>query len=216
MRVIAGKHRGRKLLPPIDQHITRPVTDRVKQSMFDRLWADGMLEGKTVLDACAGTGSMGIEALSRGATHVTFIEREPRIRNLLTRNIEAIRQVDDVLILSLDAMSFRAIERLRRRVYDLIFFDPPYRVFYEDPDRGRAYKQMGRFAKVVGEGAKMLVRTSSKTEMEDVGAWKLMETRTYGSMGLHEYRLKAEVEAEEALREAEAVGDEDVVDEAEA
>ena len=197
MRIIAGKHKGRKLLPPIDQHITRPITDRVKQSLFDRLSVDGLLEDAVVLDACSGTGSMGIEALSRGAAHVTFIEREHRIRRLLTRNVEAIRQVEDSTILNVDAMSFRAIECLRKRKYTLLFFDPPYKVFYDDPDRSRAYKQMSRFSQIADPDALMLVRTSSKTEMHDADPWYLLNTRKYGSMGLHDYSLHAPVDEEE-------------------
>jgi len=69
MRIIAGEHRGRKLLPP-EGDVTRPITDRVKQSLFDILAP--RIEGARVYDCFAGTGSMGLECLSRGSSHATF------------------------------------------------------------------------------------------------------------------------------------------------
>ncbi|MHC4996742.1 MAG: RsmD family RNA methyltransferase, partial [Planctomycetota bacterium] len=76
MRIIAGDHRGRRLLGPEGKNTTRPITDRVKVSLFDRLAAAGRIEGAVVLDLFSGTGSMGLECLSRGARHVTFVDRD--------------------------------------------------------------------------------------------------------------------------------------------
>ena len=76
MRIIGGIHRSRHLHPPRDIHTTRPITDRVKVALFDRLWDAGLLEGGSVLDIFSGTGSLGLEALSRGMDHCIFIERD--------------------------------------------------------------------------------------------------------------------------------------------
>ena len=72
MRIIAGTHRGRTLLGPEGDDVTRPITDRVKENLFNRLHSLGVIGYGRVLDVFAGTGSMGLEALSRGATHCTF------------------------------------------------------------------------------------------------------------------------------------------------
>src|SRR5580693_9482897 len=87
MRIIAGRHRGRKLLPPLGD-VTRPVTDRVKQSLFDILTPN--LSEAVVYDCFAGTGSMGLECLSRGAKHVTFFEADRSAVDRLRKNIETL------------------------------------------------------------------------------------------------------------------------------
>ena len=88
MRIIAGTHRGRRILPPATDS-TRPITDRVKQSLFDLLAP--RIEGAQVLDLFAGTGSMGLESLSRGAAHATFFESDRSAVKLLRQNIDALK-----------------------------------------------------------------------------------------------------------------------------
>ncbi|MGH7214480.1 MAG: RsmD family RNA methyltransferase [Tepidisphaeraceae bacterium] len=88
MRIIAGEFRGRRLLAPEEAGTTRPVTDRVKQSLFDILTPS--LDGAAVYDCFAGTGSMGLEALSRGARHVTFFEADRSAGARLRRNIQTL------------------------------------------------------------------------------------------------------------------------------
>ncbi len=88
MRIIAGEHRGRNLLAP-EGDVTRPITDRVKQSLFDIL--SPRIEGSRVYDCFAGTGSMGLECLSRGASHATFFEADRSALIRLAKNIDAIR-----------------------------------------------------------------------------------------------------------------------------
>ena len=88
MRIIAGQFRGRKLLPPATD-ATRPVTDRVKQSVFDILTP--ILEDAIVYDCFAGTGSMGLECLSRGSKHVTFFEAERTAAARLKSNIDTLK-----------------------------------------------------------------------------------------------------------------------------
>src|SRR5215213_11146140 len=89
MRIIAGEFRGRRLLPPEGADVTRPITDRVKQSLFDILAPD--IEGARVLDLFAGTGSMGLESLSRGAAHATFFEADRSAAKRLRRNIDTLK-----------------------------------------------------------------------------------------------------------------------------
>src|SRR5512140_1618812 len=88
MRIIAGEFRGRQLLAP-EGSTTRPITDRVKQSLFDIL--SPRLEGAIVYDLFAGTGSLGLEALSRGASFCTFFEQDRSALSRLTQNIASLR-----------------------------------------------------------------------------------------------------------------------------
>ncbi|MGZ3303586.1 MAG: RsmD family RNA methyltransferase, partial [Isosphaeraceae bacterium] len=87
MRIIAGEFGGRKILPPLTE-TTRPITDRAKQSLFDTL--GDRIDGADVLDAFAGTGSMGLECLSRGARRVVFVERDRGALLHLRKNIVAL------------------------------------------------------------------------------------------------------------------------------
>ena len=88
MRIIAGEFRGRRLLPP-EGDTTRPITDRVKQSLFDILTP--LMDGATVYDCFAGTGSMGLECLSRGATAATFFEADRSALKRLEKNIATLQ-----------------------------------------------------------------------------------------------------------------------------
>src|SRR5687767_8265786 len=91
MRIIAGEFRGRKLLPPAGD-VTRPITDRVKQSLFDILTP--LLPDARVYDCFAGTGSMGLECLSRGAAEVTFFEADREAVSRLKKNVESVKAGD--------------------------------------------------------------------------------------------------------------------------
>src|SRR6266576_5708636 len=92
MRIIGGQFRSRLILGPEDDRTTRPITDRVKQSLFDIVTP--LLEGAIVYDCFAGTGSMGLESLSRGAARATFFEADRSALGRLRKNIEALRAAD--------------------------------------------------------------------------------------------------------------------------
>jgi|SRR6185437_4350492 len=132
MRIIAGKYRGRKLLPP-EGDLTRPITDRVKQSLFDIL--QPRIEGSRVYDCFAGTGSMGLECLSRDATSVTFFEADRSALSRLQRNIEAIDEKERATIVRGDLFQWfdRPTAIADEARIDLVFLDPPYRFLTERP-----------------------------------------------------------------------------------
>ena len=125
MRIVAGAWRGRSLITPAG-NVTRPTAEVGRQALFDMLahapWAppDGV-RGMVVLDAFAGTGALGLEALSRGAAQATFMERDPTALAALRTNIQACR-ADDVAILEADA--FRPPRAPTPAT--LVFLDPPY------------------------------------------------------------------------------------------
>ncbi|MEX0602263.1 MAG: 16S rRNA (guanine(966)-N(2))-methyltransferase RsmD [Bacteroidota bacterium] len=124
MRIIAGTFRGRRLATVRD-HSVRPTTDRVKQALFDALAVRFTFEGSAVLDLFAGSGSLGLEALSRGATHATFIEHSPPVLGILEENIRTLGCTDRTTVLRTDVIRYL---RESRRTFDLVFIDPPYKL----------------------------------------------------------------------------------------
>lgn len=122
MRVIAGLYKGRVLKTVKDLSV-RPATDRVKQTIFDMLTHRLAFDGARVLDLFAGSGSLGIEALSRGAYHVTFVESNDEAESFIEKNLETMGCEGSAEVIAMDAMQFL---RRSREQYDLIFADPPY------------------------------------------------------------------------------------------
>lgn len=133
MRIIAGEHRGRPLIPPPGD-TTRPITDRVKQSVFDIL--SPRIEGARVHDIFAGTGSMGLECLSRGAAHATFFEADRGALAGLKKNIDTLQLTDRSTVLPGDLFKWFATQSAvpSGPAADLIFLDPPYRFLTDRPD----------------------------------------------------------------------------------
>jgi 16S rRNA (guanine966-N2)-methyltransferase len=124
MRVIAGRLGGRRLKAPRGR-VTRPTSDRVREALFAML---GPVEGASVLDLFAGTGALGIEALSRGAERAVFVERDARVARVLNDNLTALG-LDSQLaeVRCADALGALRSARGREETYDLLFIDPPYR-----------------------------------------------------------------------------------------
>ncbi|HEV8378062.1 MAG TPA: 16S rRNA (guanine(966)-N(2))-methyltransferase RsmD [Tepidisphaeraceae bacterium] len=133
MRIIAGEFRGRKLLPP-EGDATRPITDRVKQSLFDILTQ--RIEGARVYDLFAGTGSMGLECLSRGATHATFFEADRSALERLKKNIKSLELDSRSHVIPGDLFKWFSTNTATEQA-NLIFLDPPYRFLKEQPEKLR-------------------------------------------------------------------------------
>lgn len=191
MRIIAGTFRGRRLIGPSDDSTTRPITDRVKQSLFDRLAAEGRLEDAVVADLFCGTGSMGLECMSRGAAHVTFVDRDRDAIRRLKENLATLEVTDRATVLSVDALSAGLVEMLRRRPCGLIFVDPPYAMMYEAAGRSRVYAQVGRLAAACGDNAELVLRAERHIQLESVDGWPEPVMHNYGSMSLHHYLKRA-------------------------
>ncbi len=140
MRVIAGSCKGRRLQPPTWSGL-RPTSDRLRETIFDIL-ADRVVAAR-VLDGYAGTGALGIEALSRGAAHVTFVERDPRAQALIARNAALCGLEERYVIIRTSVPG--ALETMRDRQtsdsaasdrYDIVLLDPPYEHSPATPRRG--------------------------------------------------------------------------------
>lgn len=123
MRIISGTSKGRKLVTPRSQSL-RPTSDRVKESIFNILQDD--IVGKVVLDLFAGTGNLGIEALSRGAKKTIFVEKGRQALRLIQRNLTQFGLEERSEILPKDANRAIGILKQRGESFDLILMDPPY------------------------------------------------------------------------------------------
>lgn len=125
MRITGGQLRGRLLEVPKGRDV-RPATDKVRQAVFNSLYSIMDLEGVDVLDGFCGTGSYGLEALSRGAAHSTFIDRDRKSLQICQQNIRQFKleTVSDVLTADMVSLS---VKPLQKKAADLIFLDPPYR-----------------------------------------------------------------------------------------
>ncbi len=123
MRIVAGRHRGRRLAAPAGRE-SRPTADRARQALFNILAhaAGAPLEGVRVVDCFAGTGALGLEALSQGAAHATFVESHPAALSALQANIAALGETERTTLLRTDATRLPAAGQ----PCGLAFLDPPY------------------------------------------------------------------------------------------
>jgi 16S rRNA (guanine966-N2)-methyltransferase len=121
MRIIAGSRKGARILAPKGLD-TRPTSDRVREAVFNLI---GPVDGAEVLDLYAGSGAMGLEALSRGAARATFVESDRTAAETILRNLDKLR-LDDAIVLREDAARKLAADAAGGRRYDLVLVDPPY------------------------------------------------------------------------------------------
>jgi 16S rRNA (guanine966-N2)-methyltransferase len=131
MRIVAGKHRGLSLATPKDARV-RPTSDRVREALFNVLAHNDFgvgfaVEGARVLDLFAGTGALGLEALSRGAKYVLFVDDHAESRALVRRNVEAAHATGATKIWRRDATGLSEMPANAGGPFDLVFLDPPYR-----------------------------------------------------------------------------------------
>lgn len=175
MRIIAGEHRGRKLLAPEGDQ-TRPVTDRVKQSIFDIV--ANRLEGSRVYDCFAGTGSFGLESLSRGASHATFFEAHKPTSKRLHENVRLIGAEERSTIVTTDLFRWAASQKPEARI-DVVFLDPPYRYLRERPDELRSLARDLSSQHLAEDG--VIVFRHDAADKLDLGL-PVADVREYGGM----------------------------------
>jgi len=171
MRVIGGKLRGRRLRA-VPAKGVRPTSDRVREALFERL---GPLDGLRVLDLFAGTGALGIEALSRGAEAAVFVERAQASVAVIRANLHDLQLEESAKVLRADASA--AIRRMGKegRFFDLIFLDPPY-------TSGQAESTLIALVKhnVIAEGAEVVLERSKHEPPATVEGLSLVDERVYG------------------------------------
>jgi 16S rRNA (guanine966-N2)-methyltransferase len=161
MRIVAGRHGGRRISAPPGSG-TRPTSDRVREALFSVL---GDVSGLTVLEQVehrqaadvAGSGALGLEALSRGAARATFVERDPAAVRVLQANLEAIGEEADVR--RTDARAFLRNASGTGEPYDLLFLDPPYR---DAPRLGRELDLRG----VLASGGRVVTESDHRAPLD--------------------------------------------------
>lgn len=168
MRIVAGRFGGRRLTAPPGR-ATRPTSDRVREALFSIL---GPLDGEHVLDLYAGSGALGIEALSRGAGSAVFVEREARALEALRANLDALGIHADVR--RADALAALREARKRGETYDLVLCDPPYRLA---PGLGGPLGEA--LAPVLADGARVVTESDRRTPL-DLDLEPLIDERRYG------------------------------------
>ena len=137
MRIISGNFKGRKLIEPVDKK-TRPLKDLTKESIFNILEHSNLVKTKLnnskVLDLFAGTGSFGLECISRGSSDVTFVENYPDASDVLKKNIEKFNCEDKSIVINEDVSNSDIETKLIDKKFDIIFLDPPYNcLLYTSP-----------------------------------------------------------------------------------
>ncbi|HEX6417136.1 MAG TPA: 16S rRNA (guanine(966)-N(2))-methyltransferase RsmD [Acidimicrobiales bacterium] len=164
MRVVAGTARGRSLVAPPGAR-TRPTTDRVREALFNALWSRRAVEGARAADLFAGSGALGVEALSRGAAHVIFVDSDGAARRAIRRNVEACGFADRATIVGTPVE--RWLDGLGPEVrFDLAFCDPPY-----------AYDRWAALLAALPAG---LVVLESDRPVELPAGWALARSSRYG------------------------------------
>ncbi len=184
MRIIAGTKRGTKLLSPKTQD-SRPITDRVKESLFSVLYQYGLLNGAIVADLFCGVGSLGLEALSRGAEFVTFVEQDPKIISVLNKNIEKAGFVKKSKVIKSDAFKSGALLDSGRQRYSLVFVDPPYACTKDTGLDSPLDRLLNLLTEQIIPEAIVVVRTHQSTALlNEYGQFKVVERRQWGTMAI--------------------------------
>lgn len=175
MRIIAGTHRGTRLKEPAQ--ITRPTSDRVREAIFNVLFH--VVPEARILDLFAGTGALGLEALSRGANHCTFVENDPQALRCLRNNIAHTKFPNTKLVES-NALDGLAKQRFSP-AYDLIFADPPY-FRHGAPDLAGELLQSP--LPLLAGGFLVLEVESERPTPEDLPNLSLIKRKDYGKTSI--------------------------------
>ena len=182
MRVIAGSHRGRRLSGP-QGTVLRPTSDKVREALFSILGTH--VSGGRFLDLYAGTGAVGIEALSRGASAVTFVESDPTAVQLLQKNLRACQLLDRAQVRVGQAATFLERKDWWGGPYDVLFADPPYAALDELEVLIHAWKPG-----LLSEHAAVIIEQDSRTELPaSIDHAALVRRYVYGDTALHLYGL---------------------------
>ena len=169
MRIIAGERKGHTIFAPRGRE-TRPTSDRVRENVFNIIapW----VENARVLDLYAGSGAMGLEALSRGAVSVVFVEKDADAVRVIERNLDKLR-LTGATVLRLDARTALAQESAARRKYDLVLIDPPYAM--------TSFESLSPYLpRVLAQDGLLVLETANRVEPE-LPPLAVRTSRVYGS-----------------------------------
>ncbi len=177
MRVITGTARGRRLTT-LEGTDTRPTTDRVKEALFSIIQFE--IEGRRVLDLFAGSGQLGIEALSRGAKSAVFVDGSKKAAEVVKKNLEATAFSKSASVVCGDAISFL---KTRGEKFDIAFLDPPY-------STGLLQKALESLPRVMNKGGVIICESPENEAMpKSAGSFVLQKRYRYGKVSLSVYRI---------------------------
>lgn len=205
MRIISGRLRRRKLLIN-PGNTTRPITDRVKVMLFDRL--DRELPNARVADIFSGTGSYGFEAISRGAGSAVFFEQDRKAFELLLKNQESLELKECSLCWSVDVLRTSFVPKGVDAFlpYTLVFFDPPYSMVEPGMKPGQPlFKAVERLAKpaATAENAVVVYRTERRTDLVIPECWERTHLWQISNMAFHFLEKTDRPKAQEAVETSE-------------
>ena len=167
MRIVAGSLRGRKIGAPEGSN-TRPTTDKVREAVFNALGSMSVIDGARVVDLYAGSGALGIEAISRGATHCTFVESDRRAVATIRGNIEHLGITDSSTVVIGDALSRKDV----LQAADVVLADPPYE-----------FEEWQTLLDLVAnscDNAAVTVVAESDKPLANIGGWEATRSKRYG------------------------------------
>ena len=168
MRIISGRFARRSLRAPAGREV-RPTSDRVREALFSALHSIDLLEGARVLDLFAGSGALGLEALSRGARSATFVERYPPAVESLRSNVEALGVTAESTIVRADALAW--LRRAPAGAFDLVLADPPY-------DLAELPAMPALAASVLAPGGLLVIEHDRRVDFEETSGH--LWSRRYG------------------------------------
>lgn len=172
MRVIAGQYKGKRLMSPVDRAV-RPTTDRIKETVFNILTCRYTI-GERVLDLFSGSGALGIEALSRGASYAAFVDKSPQSVALTKQNLKGIRERCDVF-----NTDFRVALSKFSAPFDLILIDPPYK----DGREGEAIELIDTYRLLSPQGV-IFIEHSRGNNLINLPSSYIIDTRYCGNTAI--------------------------------
>lgn len=178
MRIIAGKYKGKKLFQPLNKK-TRPLKDLVKESIFNIIEHSNKInvkiENSKVLDLFAGSGSFGIECISRNVSTVFFVEKYINALRILIQNLDVITKHDDYKIYEQDCLEFLASENLIVKDFNIIFLDPPFK-----DDQVLKILNLIYEKNILDDSGIIIIHRHIKEKLELFDKFKIIEERKYG------------------------------------
>ncbi|MGB6228884.1 MAG: 16S rRNA (guanine(966)-N(2))-methyltransferase RsmD [Litorimonas sp.] len=188
MRIVSGAHRGRTIFTP-DGRNTRPTSDQTRESLFNILdhadWAPP-LDGAHVMDIFAGSGALGLEAISRGAAFCVFVERHPEALKAIRRNIEHFGLGDEARLHRFDATRLKLAPANRPAPFTHVFMDPPYRRKLWQP-------VLRRLPQYLSDDAVVILEESAEEEIAPKG-WDLLADKVWGAARVVFLRPRAKLQ----------------------
>ena len=178
MRIISGNFRGKKLFLPSDK-LTRPLKDVVKESIFNLILHSKkfnlVVENSLILDLFAGTGSFGIECISRKAKKVIFFENYPEAIKILEKNLNLLKNIDGFEIYKQDFFNFFLSNRELNAKFDIIFIDPPYK-----EKKINEIIEIILEKKILSQNGILIIHRHKKDNIKLTNKLRIIEDRTYG------------------------------------